>query len=1055
VAQRSVLEAPPAAPAPPEAAAPETLAETEPADPGWTELTPIASSIPPMPRIASAHFSEDLASWKNPTVSLLPLSHRRSEADPAGEVTGIAQIQPTEAPSGPVDAPQRGALDLRPQPSAPVQREAATAAPAPPPPRPSPTIVSAPTPVEAAPAPIPSASPPTEGAAVEEHPEETAPAPAAESAAPVAPPVEAVPTSPTGLAVVRVEPVVGAEALPEPPSIFVEVAPLEETPNVGPAAESVTPLPELPLVAPAASGRTESAESLVEAPPAPEIQRIELGAVAAPAPGGVAAPEPSAQAPLVGEEPPLVDGAGYLDAAPPEQQDAALPDLPLVTPAETTADAAASALASAVSLPAPPSAFDASAPAPPSLPPEAVDNGPVGPAAPPVAAADEPDAPTVGTTPLSELPPVLPVVEAPRPTLLRDESPPLVYRELGAAHASVERAAPAFEALAAPEGPVAAPPTIQREPLAVSAPAPPATPAAPTAATPPGTSAAPESGAPLLGERPIEPSLSAEPEVEADSPSGADASEPTLDLAGTEGGRGGRRGIGEPLVELPETARPFFDVSPAADAAALYAAAFDLPLQREPLAAPAAASPVPAAAPETPPTNMEGAVPLEELAWDAPSEQFTDVAPPAAAGRSLPTLGERPLALSLPDDELAPEEEAEGAAPPPALVLQLLSVGEAVSHSAVVGDTRIAPAQWPWRAPASAAPATVQRQTPPPFVSAASSAMPPAASPVGGGSFSLPPPPDSSGAPAAAARSASAPVKPTFLPPVLGAARSAAQPAAAPPPAVQRLSVDGGVTPPRDFAPHGTEGGQPFASPSITAEPAPEPFGGEEPLALAAPLGAEPIARPSFSGPEIPPSPAVRVALEPASRLPTASTPLQRSALGTALPTTSLTGLPRGELPLGAPQAASSAAPRATATLVATEIERPSFSVQPLPLSAVPQAQATVQTSSLAAAPQGAFAPSAPIVRSGTQEAEPPTVQRFLGQLAANFIGNPFSRKKPEPEAEPEPEPEKDEPAAEGELTAEAARTLASKIYPYISQKLKAELGRDRERAGMITGLHR
>ena len=40
-------------------------------------------------------------------------------------------------------------------------------------------------------------------------------------------------------------------------------------------------------------------------------------------------------------------------------------------------------------------------------------------------------------------------------------------------------------------------------------------------------------------------------------------------------------------------------------------------------------------------------------------------------------------------------------------------------------------------------------------------------------------------------------------------------------------------------------------------------------------------------------------------------------------------------------------------------------------------------------------------------------------------------------------------------MSTDQVRTLASRLYPHISQKLKAELRRDRERAGMITGLHR
>ncbi|MCU1490671.1 MAG: hypothetical protein JWM85_2076 [Acidimicrobiaceae bacterium] len=34
-------------------------------------------------------------------------------------------------------------------------------------------------------------------------------------------------------------------------------------------------------------------------------------------------------------------------------------------------------------------------------------------------------------------------------------------------------------------------------------------------------------------------------------------------------------------------------------------------------------------------------------------------------------------------------------------------------------------------------------------------------------------------------------------------------------------------------------------------------------------------------------------------------------------------------------------------------------------------------------------------------------------------------------------------------------RKLAARVYPFVSQRLKSELARDRERAGMITGLHR
>jgi hypothetical protein len=41
------------------------------------------------------------------------------------------------------------------------------------------------------------------------------------------------------------------------------------------------------------------------------------------------------------------------------------------------------------------------------------------------------------------------------------------------------------------------------------------------------------------------------------------------------------------------------------------------------------------------------------------------------------------------------------------------------------------------------------------------------------------------------------------------------------------------------------------------------------------------------------------------------------------------------------------------------------------------------------------------------------------------------------------------------EMSELELRKLASRLYPYISQRLKVELRRDRERSGSITGLHR
>jgi hypothetical protein len=46
-------------------------------------------------------------------------------------------------------------------------------------------------------------------------------------------------------------------------------------------------------------------------------------------------------------------------------------------------------------------------------------------------------------------------------------------------------------------------------------------------------------------------------------------------------------------------------------------------------------------------------------------------------------------------------------------------------------------------------------------------------------------------------------------------------------------------------------------------------------------------------------------------------------------------------------------------------------------------------------------------------------------------------------------------PQVDPAMSTDGVRQLASRMYPYISSRLKAELGTDRERAGMITGLHR
>jgi hypothetical protein len=90
----------------------------------------------------------------------------------------------------------------------------------------------------------------------------------------------------------------------------------------------------------------------------------------------------------------------------------------------------------------------------------------------------------------------------------------------------------------------------------------------------------------------------------------------------------------------------------------------------------------------------------------------------------------------------------------------------------------------------------------------------------------------------------------------------------------------------------------------------------------------------------------------------------------------------------------------------------------------------------------------------------------MAGSLFGNYLGGGQQGQEEEGEEEaPTEAPKKIEESkpttsapsssTSPESSNEELRKFAARIYPYISERLKTELGRDRERAGMITGLHR
>jgi hypothetical protein len=101
--------------------------------------------------------------------------------------------------------------------------------------------------------------------------------------------------------------------------------------------------------------------------------------------------------------------------------------------------------------------------------------------------------------------------------------------------------------------------------------------------------------------------------------------------------------------------------------------------------------------------------------------------------------------------------------------------------------------------------------------------------------------------------------------------------------------------------------------------------------------------------------------------------------------------------------------------------------------------------------------PPAPKPRPPTPQQRAQQAAEMVGSLASSEVEKLAKRLVPHltgPLSET-PELTPTGPFRPEDLSADDAEKLARRLYPMISQKLKAELGRDRERAGMITGLHR
>lgn len=77
-----------------------------------------------------------------------------------------------------------------------------------------------------------------------------------------------------------------------------------------------------------------------------------------------------------------------------------------------------------------------------------------------------------------------------------------------------------------------------------------------------------------------------------------------------------------------------------------------------------------------------------------------------------------------------------------------------------------------------------------------------------------------------------------------------------------------------------------------------------------------------------------------------------------------------------------------------------------------------------------------------------------LGALTGRSVQDQRRQERPAVQQAPQPSPDELIEAVL-EMEPKKLRLLAARMYPFISQRIKTELVKDRERAGMITGLHR
>ncbi len=644
-------------------------------------------------------------------------------------------------------------------------------------------------------------------------------------------------------------------------------------------------------------------------------------------------------------------------------------------------------------------------------------------------------------------------LEPVRPTMVRAPEPPLALRAIPAvqrlapgasARSSGQASAPLPRPSARPAGiggtasPARVPLPAEPETRATTAPflAPGAGPALePSAASEPSAAAksepsagaAPEPSAPLVGERPLPDPTAASAALSPDAgPAGTAPDVAAVQrepLAKPSPSRGARRGvIGEPMRDLPPTAQRIDVVHPTPPV---------LPPTVAPALAGGAAAPanlaVRGAVPVAP-----GSVPASELSLQrravreagqpvraarVPIEEETD---PGVAAPSAPLVGERPLVPESPDvaEALAGLVSATTPSERAAPVEALPAVGRLGSARAPEPDGRSAPAAFPWAIPTRAGSApSVQRRI----------AAPGAAPSTPGGPVAA-----HFGAPPVQANTSASPASPASR-----AARGALAP----------------------------------LSPGSTPMPHHVVRAGDLPA-----RGADLVVRPSFLPAEHATS-VQRAALEPASPPPPASggprgdagAPTRPSGPGSAaLESRAPSGRPEHHAPAPAPAPAAPAVrvepspsgytsgPLALAGAAAVALQRRPVgesSVSELPLA---RRELAPRPATAATPARAELAPA----RSPAAVEDVP-VQRFIGDLvstASNVASQYFGRKKPPAQPSPPQDAQKSAPQAPQappEMPMSEVRKLAHRIYPLISQKLKAELGRDRERAGMITGLHR